>query len=269
MGKGWSKGLTAATDGRVARAAAAHRGLHYRRRAAPEAINWTPRLAYAVGLIATDGCLANDGRHIAFVSKDEDQMRTLLSLVGRAHIRYRRFESEFGGWAFRGQFSYAALYRWLLTVGLMPAKSLVLGGIDVTDDQLMPVVRGLLDGDGTVYTLIHHPTRRTRPEYRYERLWTYFNSGSRKHVEWLQARLAYALGVSGYIEKLKRKGYENPIYRLKYGNRASRVLLAAIYADESVPRLHRKWLKWNDYLVRHPLCGRRDLNPHDLTATRP
>jgi len=21
--------------------------------------------------------------------------------------------------------------------------------------------------------------------------------------------------------------------------------------------------------VRHPLCGRRDLNPHDLTATRP
>ena len=222
-----------------------------------------------MGLIATDGCLSRDGRHILFISKDEDQMRTLLSLVGKAHTRYRRFESEFGGWAFRGQFSYAVLYRWLLTIGLMPRKSLVLGGIEVGDDHLMPLVRGLLDGDGTVYTLIHHPTRKTRPEYTYERLWCYFNSGSRQHVEWLQARLARALGISGRIERLKRARDVNPIYRLKYGNRASRVLLPAIYLDQSVPRLHRKWLKWNDYLVRHPLCGRRDLNPHDLTATRP
>ena len=269
MGKGWSKGLTAASDGRVARAAAAHRGLQYRRRGVRQAIEWSPQLAYAVGLIATDGCLAGDGRHIAFVSKDEDQMRTLLSLVGKAHTRYRPFESEFGGWAFRGQFSHAALYRWLLTIGLMPRKSLVLGAIAVSDENLLPLVRGLLDGDGSVYTLIHHPTRRTHREYRYERLWTYFNSGSRKHVEWIEARLRCALGITGTIEKLKRKGYANPTYRLKYGNRASRVLLRAIYVDESVPRLRRKWLKWNDYLVRHPLCGRRDLNPHDLTATRP
>jgi hypothetical protein len=243
--------------------------LQYRRRGAPAIIEWSPHLAYAVGLIATDGCLSGDGRHITFVSKDEDQMRTLLSLVDRAHIRYRRVETEFGGWAFRGEFSYAALYRWLLTVGLMPAKSLVLGGIDVADEHLMPVVRGLLDGDGTIYTLVHHPTRRTRPQYRYERLWTYFNSGSRKHVEWIQERLARAFEVSGYIETVKQKRYRNPIYRLKYGNRASHVLLPAIYADQSVPRLNRKWLKWSDYMMRHPLCGRRDLNPHDLTATRP
>lgn len=197
-----------------------------------------------MGLIATDGCLYGDGRHIAFISKDEDQMRTLLSLVDRAHIRYKREDSEFGGWAFRGQFSYAALYRWLLTVGLMPRKSLVLGGIDVPDEHLMTLVRGLLDGDGTVYTLIHNPTLMTYRNYKYERLWIYFHSGSRRHVEWIQARLACALGISGYIEELRREGHENPMYRLKYGNRASRVLLPAIYADQNVPRLERKWRKW-------------------------
>lgn len=269
MGKGWSKDLTAATDGRVARAAAGHRGLQYRRNGAPATIEWSPCLAYAAGLIATDGCLSRDGRHITFVSKDEDQMRTLLSLVDRPNIHYRRFESEFGGWAYRGQFSHAALYRWLLKIGLMPRKSLVLGGIDVADENLMPLVRGLLDGDGTVYTLIHHPTRKTSREYRYERLWTYFNSGSRKHLDWIQERLARALGISGCVETLKQEGRMNPLYRLKYGNRDSRVLLPAIYVDQSVPRLHRKWLKWNEYLMRHPLCGRRDLNPHDLSATRP
>lgn len=262
IGKGWSKGLTAATDGRVARAAAAHRGLEYRRSGVPPApIEWTPPLAYAVGLIATDGCLYGDGRHLAFISKDEDLMRTLLRLVDRSHIRYRRLESGFGGWAFRGQFSHAVLYRWLLTVGLMPRKSLVLGGIDVPIDFLMPVVRGLLDGDGTVYTLVHRPTRRTYRNYRYKRLWTFFNSASVRHVEWLQERLACALGIRGYIEVLKREDHENPLYRLKYGNLASKVLLPAIYDDEDVPRLERKWRKWAGYATRHAIVIPRTAPP--------
>ena len=133
----------------------------------------------------------------------------------------------------------------------MPRKSLVLGGIDVSDEHLMPLVRGLLDGDGTVYTLVHHPTPKTYRNYKYERLWTFFNSGSRKHVEWIRARLTCALGISGYIEVLKQKDHENPMYRLKYGNRASRVLLPALYADMGVPRLERKWRKWAGYAARH------------------
>jgi hypothetical protein len=162
-------------------------------------------------------------------------------------------ESGFGGWAFRGQFSHAVLYRWLLTVGLMPRKSLVLGGIDVSDDHLMPLVRGLLDGDGTVYTLLHHPTRRTYRDYRYERLWTFFTSGSRTHLEWLQTRLACVLGIRGYVEQFKREGHKNPFYRLKYGNLASKVLLPAIYDDQNVPRLERKWRKWDGYAARHAI----------------
>lgn len=262
IGKGWSKGLSAATDGRVARAAEAHRGLRYHRGGVASApFEWTPRLAYAVGLIATDGCLYGDGRHIAFISKDEDLMRTLLQLVDRPHIRYRRFESEYGGWAYKGQFSHARLWRWLLTVGLMPRKSLVLGRIDVPDSHLLSVVRGLLDGDGTVYTLLHHPTRKKYKDYRYERLWTFFNSASRPHVEWLQMRLRCALRVSGYIETIHREGRTNPMYRLKYGNRDSRMLLPAIYADLSVPRLERKWRKWAGYAGRHGIIVPRDAVP--------
>jgi len=262
MGKGWSKGLTAATDGRVARAAAAHRGLQYRRGGTcPAPIEWTARLAYAVGLIATDGCLYGDGRHMAFISKDEDLMRILLGLVDRPNIRYRRFESDFGGWAFRGQFSHAALYRWLLRIGLMPRKSLVLGAIDVPEDHLMPLLRGLVDGDGTIYTLIHHPTVRTYRNYRYERLWTFFTSASRRHVEWIEARLACTLRVSGYIEEFQREGHKNPFYRLKYGNQASRVLLPAMYADQNVPRLERKWHKWAGYAARHSITVPRKRMP--------
>lgn len=227
----------------------------------PAPIDWTARLAYAVGLLATDGCLYGDGRHIAFISKDEDLMRILLGLVDRPNIHYRRFESDFGGWAFRGQFSHAVLYRWLLTIGLMPRKSLVLGAIDVPEDHLMPLVRGLLDGDGTVYTLIHHPTVRTYRNYRYERLWTFFTSASRRHVEWLEARLGRAMSLSGYIEEFHREGHKNPFYRLKYGNQASRILLPAIYGDECVPRLERKWRKWASYAARHAISVPRTAMP--------
>src|SRR5437879_12109954 len=69
MGKGWAKGLTAATDPRIARAAAAHRGKQYVRRTPPELcrwpvfglttlpLAWSDDMAYIVGLTATDGCL--------------------------------------------------------------------------------------------------------------------------------------------------------------------------------------------------------------------
>ena len=51
----------------------------YVERHTPESIayEWTSELAYAVGLITTDGNLSKDGRHISVVSKDVDLLETL------------------------------------------------------------------------------------------------------------------------------------------------------------------------------------------------
>ena len=43
---------------------------------------WSPELAYAVGLIATDGCLYKDGRHLAFVSKDLQLIKIFMKCLG-------------------------------------------------------------------------------------------------------------------------------------------------------------------------------------------
>ena len=43
------------------------------------------------------------------------------------------------------------------------AKSLTLGSIDVPDEFLLPVVRGRLDGDGSVVNFVHAPTKRLYP----------------------------------------------------------------------------------------------------------
>src|SRR5437588_13025501 len=98
MGMGWAKGLTAATDARDARAAAAHRGKQYVRRTPPELcrwpvsglttlpLAWSDDMAYIVGLTATDGCLITGRRAINFKSSDRQLFETYLRLLGRKNL---------------------------------------------------------------------------------------------------------------------------------------------------------------------------------------
>src|SRR2546421_12459357 len=95
VGKNWAKGLTAATDPRIARAAAGHRGKLYVRRTPPELcrwpvsglttlpLAWSDDMAYIVGLTATDGCLITGRRAINFKSGDRQVVETYLGLLGR------------------------------------------------------------------------------------------------------------------------------------------------------------------------------------------
>ncbi|MFA5355413.1 MAG: hypothetical protein WC302_01615 [Candidatus Paceibacterota bacterium] len=52
-----------------------------------EMIRWSPNLAYAVGLIATDGCLSIDGRHLNITSKDIQLLKTFKKCLGLKNKR--------------------------------------------------------------------------------------------------------------------------------------------------------------------------------------
>jgi len=45
-------------------------------------VKWSPHFAYSIGLIATDGCLYNDGRHISLTSKDVELLITFKKCLG-------------------------------------------------------------------------------------------------------------------------------------------------------------------------------------------
>lgn len=215
-------------------------------------LDWSEKMAYIVGLTATDGCLLTGRRKINFKSRDRDLVVTYRALLGRRN-NIREQKKRTGSVAYFTEFYDAALYGWFGHVGLTPRKSLTLGGLDVPNQYLIALVRGLLDGDGNIANFVHKPTARRYPHYRYERLWTFFNSASRAHLEWLRARIRARLGLRGRLETLHRNDRRNPMYRLKFGNRDSRVLLAVLYADAQAPRLERKWRIWNRYVRRHGL----------------
>lgn len=90
---------------------------------------WTAELAYAVGLLVTDGNLAKDGRHIVFRSCDLDQVETLrICLNGKSSIEAPKDRTQYGQRVcYRIQIGDVQLYRWLLKIGLFPAKTYTIG----------------------------------------------------------------------------------------------------------------------------------------------
>ena len=256
MGKDWSKGLTAgglrayseASAGTDDSAAPAEPASRSGTRTLP--LEWSPVMAYVVGLMASDGCLLRDGRHLAFDSNDLQLIETFSRCLGRRLV-FRTTFTRAGNRSYQTAFSDAALHRWLRSVGLIPRKSLTLGPLAVPRDVIIHVARGLFDGDGHLANFVHAPTLRTYPRYVHERLWLYFNSASRRHVDWIRSELRETLGVDGYVGTRPARPPRHAFYRLQYGKRASIRLLTAFYEDPSAPRLERKWAVWEDYRLRH------------------
>jgi len=150
------------------------------------------------------------------------------------------------GNTYRVQFGDVELYRWLEAAGLTQRKSLTLGRIDVPERIFLDLVRGLLDGDGSVAHYVHRPVARNYPGYLYRRLTVRFHSASPEHLRWLQQKLGEVLSIKGAVVQQSKNRAHN-MFALQYGKYASISLLTKLYEDPASPRLARKWLIWQDF----------------------
>src|SRR5687767_13709189 len=85
---------------------------------------WTPRFAYAVGLLASDGGITGR-KPVALESKDKVQIATFLSCIGATNPIGRNEK------AYRVQINDVRFYRWLESIGVTARKSLTLGMLSV------------------------------------------------------------------------------------------------------------------------------------------
>jgi len=145
-------------------------------------------MAYVVGLTATDGCLTHGRRRsINFKSEDFELVSRYLALLGRTNAIGVELTRE-GNFAYHTQFGDARLYEWFRSVGLMPRKSLVLGAIDVPDSHVSHLIRGLLDGDGSILN------SGTREQVRQEALTKHSERSSTRRVAHTSIGSANAYG---------------------------------------------------------------------------
>lgn len=201
-------------------------------------IKWSPNFAYAIGLIVTDGNLSMDGRHLIFVSKDKEQINNYKLCLGLHDIKTgKSFSGYKGSPAYRVQFGDVLFYRFLMSIGITPAKSLTIGKVDIPDRYFLHFLRGCFDGDGCTYS---YWDKRWRSSFMY---YTAFASGSQNFLLWMRRKISERIGCKGQISIHKKKEGKNAYYQLRYAKKESIKLLSKIYYLNPVVHLRRKRLK--------------------------
>ncbi len=201
---------------------------------------WNAKLAYFAGLIASDGCLYNDGRHLVITSVDIEIIQNVQNIiVTRAKRKIQKGGT--GLTAFRLQFGDVGLYDFLLNAGITPAKSKTIKLVNVPDLYYPDFLRGIFDGDGTTYGYMDPIWQNCH------RYYVAFASGSYDFLVWLQLTNR-RLGLSSLGGISKSKG----VFRLLYSKADSRSLFRTMYYSNDTPRLTRKYTKLKAFISSDP-----------------
>lgn len=185
-----------------------------------------PNLWYLIGLIATDGCLSSDGRHIDITSKDREFLERIKGVTGIGN----RIGSKYGirkQRAFRIQLANKKFYNFLLFIGLTPHKSLTVGSLNVSHKYFVDFLRGIIDGDGCIRRWTHPSNHREQWSLR-------IYSGSGIFIKWLKSVIGSVFHAEGKIYKETDR-----LWILKYGKMAAKEILRKCYYDKALA-LERK-----------------------------
>jgi hypothetical protein len=189
-------------------------------------------LAYAIGLLATDGCLSKDSLLIDLTSKDREQLLNFSKCLG-IDFKIGTKKNGNGDESLRIQFKNRIFYDFLLSIGLTPRKSLTMGRLLIPDKYFFDFLRGCFDGDGCFYS---YWDKRWRSSHMF---YIEFISASKKHVDWIREELKKRVNVSGHIVQDGKKN----TYQLKYAKKEALVIIEKIYYNPKVVCLSRKKLK--------------------------
>ena len=201
------------------------------RYASKRSYTWSANIAYSTGLMASDGCMQKDGRHLDLTSTDTDQLKNFSQALNR-YFYIGKKANMAGQLSYRIQFSDVAYYDFLLRAGLTPAKSKTISKIEIPDVYYADFLRGVFDGDGSCYAYMD---KRWKSSYMY---YITFTSASPTFLNYLQSSNSRIFGTSpGSIRRSRRA------YILSYAKTDTRKLFTAMYHSSATLYLERKYSK--------------------------
>ncbi len=203
--------------------------------------NWSPELAYAVGLITTDGNLSVDRRHIQFTNTEYELIELFKNCLRIDNKPTITKPSGFGKKrVYRLNFGNVKFYRWLEEIGLKTNKTRSLGKLKIPDTYFADFLRGHIDGDGSVFTYIDNYMVYKGKRYTYNRLYTVFISASFEHLKWIRECIKESLNIEGALTSHLRKNRKFPLWKLRFAKKESLKILPWIYYRPGLPCLNRK-----------------------------
>ena len=195
---------------------------------------WSPEMAYVLGLIITDGCVSGAGQ-VSLSMNDQELLEKVKKVMGSEH-NITPSKHQAGLYCFH--FAREKLIEDLHKFGVFPRKSLTVNFPDVPQKFLTDFIRGVFDGDGSVYFEPHSPKNPLR-------LRSKFVSSSKQFIEGLHMALEF-LGMP------KRKIYQQKTknawsYSLVFCHRDSKKLFEILYKNTKnglfLDRKYRRFLE--------------------------
>lgn len=218
-------------------------------------IIWSTPLAYAIGLITSDGCLSKNERNIFFVSKEMEMMinfKKSLELNNRISKRIKINNKGEEKTYYCLSFGDIYFYKFLNKIGLHSAKSKRIKYVTIPNKYFADFLRGLFDGDGSFYT---YHDKRWPNSFGFK---LSFASASLDFINWLKKRLTDLYQVKGYLHK--GAGVTN----LEYVKGDTKKLFEIMYENKSDLFLKRKYLKLKNALDADKKSGLNFLQKHRL-----
>jgi DNA-binding transcriptional regulator WhiA len=194
--------------------------------------SWTNEMAYVLGFILTDGSISDNDNSVKISIKDVELLEKIRTKLKSNHpIKYLK---AYGIYCF--SFSRKKMTERLSKLGITSNKSLDIEFPKVPDKFMSHFIRGVFDGDGSVF----FESRNKKSPLRVS-----FTSGSKKFITALEDIIHTQAGVSKRtIYKLHRK---NTSYYIRYCHKDSLKFIDYIYADADesmwLERKHRKFLE--------------------------
>lgn len=201
-------------------------------------IEWSGNFAYALGLLATDGYVSKDGRHIDLTSNDRDQLENFMRCLGINVVIGSKTNGR-GRSSYRVQLSDVIFREFIISIGIVPAKSLIMGKLTIPDEYFFDFLRGCFDGDGCTYS---YWDPRWRSSYMF---YISFASSSPIFIHWLKQTISRLGTISGHITRLYKRHVQ---YQLRYSKHEAVKLVEKMYTGEHIS-LARKKLKIDQSLA--------------------
>jgi len=197
---------------------------------------WSIGMSYILGLLLTDGCMSKAKRcsySIRLCLNDRDLLEKVAKAMGSSHaITVSKEQKGLNMLVF----SREKISQDLIRLGMKPRKSLDLNFPAVPKRYLPDFIRGVFDGDGSVYFEPKSPRFPVR---------TKFNSGSKDFIRGLEKGLQ-DLGMPKRVI-YERKTKNGISYMFRYGHKDSKKLFSILYENTGnsvfLKRKYRKFLE--------------------------
>lgn len=207
-------------------------------------IKWGGDFAYVIGVIATDGNLSPDLRHIHITSKDEEMILNCKKCLGIDNIIGRKAR---GGSKDKKyyvlQFGDKIFFEFLLEIGITPKKSKTINELKIPREYFKDFLRGCIDGDGSITISKHSESR--HPQYKVR-----LCSASKEFLVWILKSCTDILKVKGGSICIPKK---SSIYTLTFAKEDSIKICKSIYNNKNTSLSRKRKIAL--VIIKNNICA--------------